>query len=679
VAASTPFAPATGDVAAKGVAPASRAVPALIAERLTQRWETVPGLRGVLTTVDHKEIGRRYLLTAFMFFLIGGLEALLMRTQLAAPEQTLLSPQTYNQLFTMHGTTMVFFFATPVLSGFGNYFLPLLVGARDMAFPRLNALSYWVFLLSGVFMYSSFLLGAAPDGGWFAYVPLTSRAYSPGPNVDFWALGLIFLGISSTVGAINFIVTIFKLRAPGMSVNRLPLFAWNVAAASFMIVFALPSLTTACALLVLDRKLGTHFFDPAAGGDPLLWQHLFWIFGHPDVYIMFLPAVGIISEIIPVFTRRPIIGYSLVVLATVATAFIGFGVWLHHMFATGLPALSLAFFSAASMAIAIPSGIQVLAWTTTILTGRVVWRAPMLFAAGFLILFVMGGVTGVMVASVPFDWQVHDTYFVVAHFHYVLVGGAMMFPVFAGFHYWLPKVTGKLLDETLGEITFWLLFIGFNLTFFPMHLSGVLGMPRRIYTFQPHLGLDGFNLVSTIGAYMLGVGVLVFIWNVAHSLARGAPAGDDPWGAPSLEWATSSPPAPYNFARIPIVRGRDPLWVDRLLLQQAIRVTNPQRDTERIHEAIDERYGLRRQTPGTTLLDAVPDEMLAMPGDSYWPLVLALALAVLFLGLLTEIVAATILGVVAAAIAIGSWLWPAGVAEPESERPVHVPARVSGA
>ncbi|HEV8419828.1 MAG TPA: cbb3-type cytochrome c oxidase subunit I, partial [Actinomycetota bacterium] len=438
-----------------------------VAARLEQIWEEKPGLGSWLDTVDHKRIGKRYCYTAFLFFLAGGIEAMLMRAQLAGPDETLIGPQGFNELFSMHGITMIFFFVTPMLFGFGNYFVPLMIGARDMAFPRLNAFGYWIFLFAGLFMYSSFLVGHAPDNGWFNYVPFSDKRFTPGLSPDFYTLGLIFLAFSTTVGSINFIVTIFKLRAPGMSISRMPLYVWAILATSFAVIFALPSLTAANVLLVLDRRFQFHFFDPSHGGDVVLWQHLFWIFGHPDVYIIFLPAIGIVSAIIPVFSRRSIVGYVFLALATMATAIVGFGVWVHHMFAVGLPSMALTFFSAASMLITIPSAVQVFAWLATLIAGRPVLKTPLLFILGFLFIFVVGGVTGVMFAAVPFDQQITDSYFVVALFHYVLFGGAV-FPIFAGIHYWVPKMYGRMMDEGLGKLAFWLMFVGFNLTFFPM-------------------------------------------------------------------------------------------------------------------------------------------------------------------------------------------------------------------
>jgi cytochrome c oxidase subunit I len=504
-------------------------------ERLQRIWETPSNLVSQLATVDHKDIGLRYIVTAFIFFLLGGTFASLMRVQLAQPELRVLSPEMYNQIFTMHGVTMIFLFATPMLTGFGNYVLPLMLGTRDMAFPHLNAFGYWGFLLAGIFMYMSFLTGGAPNVGWFNYVPLSDASFSLGVNIEYYTLGLTFLAMSTTAGAINFIVTIFKLRAPGMTLSRMPLFAWAVLVTSFLIVFALPSLTAANLLLELDRNLGTHFFNPLNGGDPILWQHLFWIFGHPDVYIIFLPAVGIVSTIIPVFSRTPITGYLFIALATVTIGFISFGVWVHHMFTVGLLLMPFAFFSAASHMIAIPSGVQVFAWINTIWQGnRLAWKTPFLFVLGFIFTFVLGGITGVMVAIVPFDWLVHDSYFVVAHFHYVLVGGAV-FPIFAGLYYWLPKITGRMLSEGLGQLSFWLAFIGFNVAFFPMHISGLVGMPRRIYTYPPGLGWDLLALLSTIGVFILAAGILVFIRRITSALFPSY-AAETPSGTREMLW-----------------------------------------------------------------------------------------------------------------------------------------------
>ena len=618
---------------------------ATLAERLGHIWDESPGLATTLKSVDHKRIGVRYLYTAFIFFVLAGIESLVMRVQLATPDQTLLTPEQYNQLFSMHGVTMIFLFATPMLSGFGNYFIPLLIGARDMAFPRLNAFSYWVFLAAGIFMYSSFLIGQAPDNGWFNYVPLADKDFTPGLNIDFYALGIIFIGISSTAGAINFIVTIFKLRAPGMSLNRMPLFSWAVLATSLMLVFALPMLTVANVMLALDRKFGFHFFDASAGGDPLLWQHLFWLFGHPDVYIILLPAVGMVSAILPIFSRRSMIGYTWVALAMMAIAIISFGVWVHHMFATGLPQLSLSFFSAASLMVTIPSGIQIFAWLATLIAGKPVLKTPLLFVLGFIFVFVAGGLTGVMFAIIPFDEQVHDSYFVVAHFHYVLFGGAV-FPIFAALHHWLPKISGRLLRESWGKLSFWLIFIGFNLAFFPMHIMGLLGMPRRVYTYPSGLGWESHNLASTIGSFVLALGVLVFIVNHFVSSRRGEEAGRDPWDGDTLEWATTSPPPHYNFLVIPTVTSGNPLW-DQPELAEQQRTGKGGLKLDRGHETI-----------GTTVLDAETEASLVMPQGSIWPVTLALGLSVFFYAFLIDAHAVTALGAAIVAGGILGWTWP---------------------
>jgi cytochrome c oxidase subunit I len=614
-------------------------------QRLLGVWKTKPGLFGVLGTVDHKTIGKRYLVTAFVFLILGGIEAGIMRVQLTHGDEHLLSPEQYNQLFTMHGVTMLFWYASPVLSGFSNYLWPLMIGARDMAFPRLNAYSYWTFLFSGVFLYSSFLLGQAPDGGWFAYVPLTSSAFSPGLNLDFYALGLIFLTIATTAGAINFLVSVFKLRAPGLSINRLPIFMWGTTTISFAILFSLPALSAACVMLYLDRRFGTHFFDTAAGGHPLLWQHLFWIFGHPWVYIVVLPAMGIVSDALPTFCRRPLVGYTLVALATVSTGILGFGVWVHHMFATGLPPLSMSFFSAASLVITIPSGIAVFAWIATIWHGRPVITTAFLFMAGFILLFVIGGVSGVATAAIAFDTQLTDTYFVVAHLHYVLIG-INVFAVAAGLYYWFPKMTGRLMDERLGRWNFWIMFLGFNLGFFPMHISGLMGMPRRVYTYPHGLGWDTLNLITTVGSFVFAIGLLLLIVNVLWSRRRGALAGANPWDAPTLEWATSSPPAPYNFAVIPTVGSRHPLWESRLDEGGSSLITEGP-------TLADEKVTLE-----TSPLDAKVTDVLTMPEDSLFPLLHALAVTLTFYGLVLRW---NWLAIIGGLLVIGltmGWLWP---------------------
>jgi cytochrome c oxidase subunit I+III len=611
-------------------------------------WHEGTGLSAWAGTVDHKRIGLRYLYTGFVFFVLAGLEATLMRVQLAASGLDVLSPQTYNELFSMHGVTMMFLVATPILSGFGNYFVPLMIGARDMAFPRLNAFGYWVFLAAGVFLNSAFLVGQAPDDGWFNYLPLASEQFTPTLAIDFYALGLIFIGISTTAGAINFIVTILKLRAPGMTLNRIPIFVWGELAFALTVVFALPVLTVANVFLELERKFGFHFYDADGGGDPVLWQHLFWFFGHPEVYLIVLPALGLVSSIIPTFSRRPMIGYTYIVLAELFIFVISFGVWVHHMFAVGLPTIALGIISAASFMVVIPSGTQIFAWLATMVSGRLVLSTAMHFVLGFLVLFVIGGLSGAMFSAVPFDQATTDSYFVVAHFHYVLAGGAM-FPMFAGLYYWGPKMLGHLLDERLGKISFWLMFLGFNLTFFPMHVAGLLGQPRRTYTYASGLGWDLHNLLSTIGVFVLGAGILVTFWNWFRSRAHGESVGDDPWSGDTLEWTTTSPPPEYNFATIPTVRSREPAW-DQPELQGGAQ---PPED------------GGRPLTDGhttlaTTLADAEPQAIVHMPHASPWPLFLTLALMLAFYGVLLSSWLVAAVGAVASAGTLMGWLWPRG-------------------
>ena len=520
-----------------------------------------------LMTTDHKKIGIMYMITGFFFLMSGGVEALLIRTQLAVPNGHVLTPEIYNQIFTMHGVTMIFLFVMPTLTGFGNYIVPLMIGARDMAFPRLNAFGYWVVLFGGLFLNSSFLFGAAPNGGWFNYAPLNETAAgcgngimcTPGMNEDFWLLAILLLGISSISASVNFVVTILKMRAPGLTLNRMPLFAWMTLVTAFLLLFAIPSLTAVTVLELLDRHLGTHFYQAASGGDPLLWQHLFWSFGHPEVYILILPVFGMISEILPVFSRKPIFGYTFIAWSGVAIGFLSFTVWAHHMFAVGLPAVAQAFFATSTTLIAIPTAVKIFNWLATITFGKISLKVPMLFALGFIGMFLIGGLDGLALAVVPFDYQVTDTYFVVSHLHYVLFGGSV-FGIFAGVYYWFPKMSGKLLDERLGQIQFWLMLIGVNLTFFSMHILGLLGMPRRIYTYPANFGWDEINLLQTIGAYMLGIAIMVFFVNLIVSLRNGKEAGDDPWDAFTLEWDTTSPPPHYNFPVVPTVRSRRPFY-----------------------------------------------------------------------------------------------------------------------
>lgn len=617
-----------------------------LAERLEKLWEGEPGLKGWFGTVDHKRIGIRYIVTAFAFLLVGGIEALVMRMQLGGPEQHLLTPEQYNQLFTMHGITMIFLYALPILSGFSNYLWPLLFGSRDMAFPRLNAFSYWSYLLSGLFIYTSFLTGTTPDAGWFNYTPYTSSRYDPGMGVDIYALGMVIYGISTTAGGINFIVTFLRTRAPGMSINRVPIIIWGTLTASVGNLFAVPAVSLAFFLLWSDRTLGTHFFDAVGGGHPLLWQHLFWMFGHPWVYAIVLPAMGIVSDSLPVFCRRPLVGYTPVALSTVLTMFIGFGVWVHHMFATGLPPLSMSFFSAASVVIVIPSAVAVFAWLATIFTGRPVFRTPFYFFAGFVFLFTLGGVSGFMTASIPVDWQLTDTYFVVAHLHYVLLG-INVFPVIGGLYFWFPKVTGRMFSESLGKWSFWVTFIGFNLAFFPMHISGLLGMPRRIYTYLPGLGWELPNLITSIGAFVLAAGVLLVLLNLGIALRRGPAAGRNPWDAATLEWSTPSPVPSFNFVVQPWVASRHPLWEDRM--QESA-------ERSRLHEGLALAQG--KEIVGTTVLDAEPDVIMKMPADSLMPLACALAIVAFFTALLLQRWPLALLAAAAVVAVAAAWLWP---------------------
>ncbi len=523
-----------------------------------RRAESSRFLSWVLTT-DHKRIGILYLTSAFVFFIIGGIEALLIRMQLAAPGAQVLGPDAYNQVFTMHGTTMIFLAAMPIATGFANYLIPLMIGARDMVFPKLNALSYWVFIFAGLLLYSSFLLGGAPDKGWFAYAPMTQKTFSPGMRMDFWGLGILLLAISSTVGSINIITTIFQLRAPGMSITQMPMFVWNMLVTSLIAVFALPALIAAGGLLMLDRQLGAHFFNPAQGGNALLWQHLFWFFGHPEVYILILPAMGIISEVVPVFSRKPLFGYIAIAFSTAAIGVLSFMVWAHHMFSTGMSNIALLFFAADSFLIGVPTGVKIFSWLATMWGGKIRFTTSMLFAMGFIAMFVIGGITGIHVASVPVDWQVTDSYYIVGHFHYVLFGGTIL-GFIAGLYYWFPKMTGHRLSETLGKWNFWTILVGMNMVFFPMHYLGLLGMPRRIYTYPDFTGWGFWNMFETVGAFITALGFLLLLVNILVSVRRGAQAGNDPWDGFTLEWAAGSPPAAENFAEIPTVRSRRPLW-----------------------------------------------------------------------------------------------------------------------
>jgi cytochrome c oxidase subunit I len=590
------------------------AVPTLIAPdeqehlSLDAVWRRPPGLLGWLCSTNHKDIGIRYVITAFVFFGLAGILALLMRIQLAFPENHFLGPDLYNQFFTVHGTTMMFLFAVPIMEGLGLYLVPLMVGTRNAAFPRLNAFGYYAFVAGGLLLWGGLFVNAGADAGWFAYVPLSGPQYAPGHRVDIWADMITLTEISALAGAVVNLTTVFKQRAPGMSLNRIPLFVWAQVVTAFMIIFAMPAVMVVSGFLAMDRlaQVNTHFFNPAEGGDALLYQHLFWFFGHPEVYIIFVPATGIVSAIVETFSGRRVFGYTAMVLSLIATGFIGFGLWVHHMFATPIPLLGRSFFTGSSMMIAIPTGVQIFCWIATIWTGRPRLCLPLLFVCGFILVFVVGGLTGVMLASVPIDLQVHDTYFVVAHFHYVLIGGAV-FPLFGAFYYWFPKWTGRMLNDSLGRWNFWLLLIGFNLTFFPMHILGLHGMTRRIYTYVAETGWGNLNLLATLGALIIGLSISTFVVNVLLSLKRGAIADANPWLAPTLEWATASPPPSYNFYHLPSVAEGDPLW------------NTPEAKPVVVGLSHD-----KREVLNTTIIDAVPEHRYELADDSIWPLALAI-------------------------------------------------------
>jgi cytochrome c oxidase subunit I+III len=613
-------------------------------EQLKRIWATPSGWR-IVTAVNNSVIGLIYIGAAFLFFLLAGVLALLMRTQLAVGDNSFLDQDLYNQIFTVHGTTMMFLFAVPAVEALGVMLLPQMLAARDLPFPRLSAFAIWAYIVGGLVFFSTIFYDLAPKGGWFMYPPLTGAEYSPGNNADFWLLGIGFIEISAIAGAIEIVVGTLRTRAPGMSLDKMPIFAWTMLIFAGMIIFAFPAVILATMLLELERAFGWPFFVAAKGGDPLLWQHLFWFFGHPEVYIIFLPAAGLVSMIVPTMARTPLVGYRLIVVALIATGFFSFGLWVHHMFTTGIPALSLAFFSAASMAVALPSGIQVLAWIATIAAspGRFRIATPSLFVLGFLFIFTLGGLTGVMVAIVPFDWQVHDTYFIVAHFHYVLVGG-MVFPLLATFYYWTPMVSSNMLSERLGHLVFWLMFIGFNVAFLPMHLTGLLGMPRRVWTYPGAMGWDTLNMVSTIGAFVLAAGVLLFVVDVVLRFRPGKRRAHNPWQAGTLEWLPSDV---YSTRSIPHVRSREPLW-DRPELAAEVE--------EGRHYLPGAPTG-GRETIVTTAIDAEPQYLIQLPGPS-WTHVFAAVFTAGFFLLLTvkAVVPAAIFGALAV-LSCCIWAW----------------------
>lgn len=578
-----------------------------------RRPRSTTGLVSWLTTVDHKRIGILYGTTAFLFFLLGGLEALLIRIQLAVPNNTFLTADAYNQMFTTHGVTMIFLVVMPLGAAFFNFIMPLQIGARDVAFPRLNALSYWIFLFGGLFMYSSWFLGGAPDGGWFNYAPLNTQ-FSTGHRIDFYIFGLQILGIASLIAAVNFIVTILNLRAPGMTLLRMPVFTWMTLVVSFLLLFAMPVIAVALFQGMFDRLFGANFFNVANGGDPVLWQHLFWIFGHPEVYILILPAMGIVSEVLPVFSRKPLFGYAAIVFSGIAIGFMGWGVWAHHMFAAGLGPVANAAFGLTTMFIAVPTGIKIFNWLATLWGGSIRFKTPLLFSVGFVAMFIIGGLSGVTHSIVPSDYQQTDTYYVVAHIHYVLFGGAIL-GIFSGIYYWYPKIYGRLMNDALGKLHFWLMFLGFNLTFGPQHILGLQGMPRRIYIYPAGYGFELWNMVSTIGAFTIAVSTLVFMYNFARSRSRGREAGADPWDARTLEWTTSSPPPHYNFAEIPRVRHRDEFWHQKYAEDASGRL-------------VPVPVGGADQ-PFITVEEVEERHDIHMPDPSYWPLIAALGLPIM--------------------------------------------------
>jgi len=596
------------------------------------------GLAAWLMGTDHKHIGMQYIVTSLVFFVIGAATAITMRTQTIRPNMKLLSPEAYNQAFSIHGTTMIFLFAMPILIGFANYLVPLQIGARDMAFPRLNALSYWLFLFGGLLLYSGLLFGGVLDTGWFSYAPLTERAFSPHDGVSIWIIALALLGISSVAGAINFIMTMMRLRAPGMSWRRMPMFCIATFVNSFLILFAFPSLTAALGLLYLDRFYHTGWYNPARGGDPIIWQHLFWFFGHPEVYILILPAFGMMSEVVPVFARKPLFGRMAMIISIVAIGFLGFLVWAHHMFTAGLPTYFNSIMAATSMLIAIPTGVKIFNWLGTMWGGSLRMKTPLLFASGLIALFTVGGISGVLQASVPFDWQVNDSFFIVAHLHNVLFAGTA-FAAFAGFYYWFPKMSGRMLSDHLGKWHFWVITVGFLLTFMPMYGLGLLGMPRRLYTYPPNLGWSTLDLISAIGAYIIGVAIVIFIVNIVRSLMSGEPAGDDPWDAWTLEWATASPPSHGNFATLPVVRSERPLYDDKLARAEGV-------------EPAPDVSWQGRQAAEVAALHAEPAHA------DHWtklPVVTALAVVVVGVGLLTNLLVSAA-GLVLLLILGGLWM-----------------------
>jgi cytochrome c oxidase subunit I+III len=636
----------------------ARPDPIRLHKALDAIWRTPSGL-GRLSSVNHTVLGKRFMLAALVFFAIGGLLAMLIRAQLATPHSAFIGPELYNQIFTMHGTVMMFLFAIPMLEGFAIYMLPKMLGARDLAFPRLTAYGFWCYLFGATILVVAMLVGVAPNGGWFMYTPLASRPYTPGINADVWLLGITFVEISAVTAAVEILVSILKLRAPGMALHSMPLMAWYMLVTSGMMIVGFPPLILGAILLELERAFGLPFFDPTRGGDPLLWQHLFWLFGHPEVYIIFLPAAGVLSTIIPVFAQRPILGYRAIIAAIVALAFLSFGLWVHHMFTVGIPHLALAFFSAASALVAVPTAVQIFAWIGTLAAGRPRWDIPMLYVAGFFVVFVIGGLTGVMLAMVPFNTQAHDSHFVVAHLHYVLVGG-FVFPMLAGLYHWLPHISGRQSLYRLSVPAFWLIFIGFNLTFLLMHLTGLMGMPRRISTYPSTWGWDWLNLVSSIGGFILAMGFALVLADVILQSRFGPRFRRDPWKAGTLEWATATPPPSYNFAALP--------RVDEHAEQLQPAMIGP------VLAGGNGYLGLARngdqETMGVTIADGMPEHVVILPRRTYLPLWTALATGSFFLALLFGLYWLSVAGFVSTVVLF--LLWPASLGRRRDVGPVDI-------
>ena len=622
--------------------------PLALHKHLTRIWKNPPGV-GALQAVNHNIIGRRFIFTALFFFFVGGMLAMLIRAQLAAPNSAFLDDATYNQIFTMHGTVMMFLFAIPLIEGFAIYLLPKMIGARDLAFPRLGAFGYWCYCFGGAILLGAMAVGLAPDGGWFLYTPLSGKVHTPSVSADVWLLGITFVEISAIAAAVEIIVTVLTMRAPGMSLARMPIFAWYMLVTAGMMLIGFPPLIMGSLILELERTLNWPFFDVARGGDPLLWQHLFWLFGHPEVYIIFLPAAGIVSTLIPTFARRPLVGRNWVIASVVSMGFVSFGLWVHHMFTVGIPQLALVFFSAASMLVAIPTAVQLFAWIATLWAGRPKLSLPMLYLLGFLVVFVMGGLTGVMLALVPFNWQAHDTHFVVAHMHYVLIGG-FLFPMMAGIYYWFPHMFGRHTMPRLGAWAFWLIFTGFNGTFFIMHLTGLMGMPRRVYTYSSGMGWEIPNLVSSIGSFVMSIGFMLLLLDLVVSAYVGRRSKPNPWEAPTLEWATATPPPLYNIASQPDIKDMEPLWSNPALPADMAagrgwlgRIDAPE-----------------QESLGTDAVTGLPTHVIQLPRPSWLPLLAGLATGLFFMALLTSTYWLAPIGLVTAIVLFWRWAWSIG-------------------